>query len=170
MIAAVIFVIFPLCMAIGACSDFFTMTIPNRVSAILIASFIFIAPLAGLPLPVLGTHLLAATAVFGVCFSLFALNIMGGGDAKLLTASSLWFGFNASLLEYLMYVSFFGGVLALIILALRSREHIILASGLPLPHLLFTAKKIPYGIAIGFGGFLAYPYSPLMQLALAHAS
>ncbi len=167
MIEAAIFVVFPLCLAIAAFSDLFTMTIPNRVSAILLGAFILIAPAAGLSLSMIGMHLAISLIVFAGCFTLFALNIMGGGDAKLLTASAVWFGFNSSLIEFLIYVSLFGGVLTILILMLRKQENIILAAGIPVPHLLFTAKKIPYGIAIGFGGFLAYPSSPLMMAALA---
>lgn len=166
MTEAAIFVILPLCLAIAAFSDLFTMTIPNRVSAILLGSFVIVAPLAGLSLTMIGMHLVAGLIVFSVCFTLFALNIMGGGDAKLLTASAVWFGLNMSLLTFAIYVSIFGGLLTLLILMLRKQENAILASGLPLPHLLFTEKKIPYGIAIGLGGFLAYPASPLMQAAL----
>ncbi|CAN7272415.1 prepilin peptidase [Pararhizobium sp. LjRoot255] len=167
MIEAAIFVSLPLCLAVAAFSDLFTMTIPNRVSVILLGTFILVAPLAGLGIATIGMHLLAGVIVFSVCFTLFALNIMGGGDAKLLTASAVWFGFNNSLYEFLLYVSIFGGLLTLLILLMRKQENAILATGLPVPHLLFTAKKIPYGIAIGAGGFLAYPASPLMQAALA---
>jgi prepilin peptidase CpaA len=167
MTEAAIFVILPLCLAIAAFSDLFTMTIPNRVSAILLGAFILVAPLAGLGVAMIGMHLLAGVIVFSVCFTLFALNIMGGGDAKLLTASAVWFGFNNSLFEFVIYVSIFGGLLTLLILMMRKQENAILASGLPVPPLLFTAKKIPYGIAIGLGGFLAYPSSPLMAAALA---
>lgn len=167
MIEAAIFVIFPLCLAIAAFSDLFTLTIPNRVSVILLGAFIVIGPLTGLSLQMIGMHLAAGLIVFAVCFALFAQNIMGGGDAKLLTASAVWFGLNFSLVEFLVYVSFLGGVLTMLILMLRSRESTILASGLPVPHLLFTAKKIPYGIAVALGGFLAYPSSPLMIAALA---
>lgn len=95
---------------------------------------------------------------------------MGGGDAKLLTASAAWFGFNESLVTFLVYVSFFGGFLTLIVLLLRSKENLILAARIPVPRLLLTAKKIPYGIAIALGGFAAYPSSPLMQLAFAQLS
>ena len=164
---AIIFVIAPLCLAIAAICDLLTMTIPNRVPAILLGAFVLVAPLAGLSLPVIGMHLAAGLIVFAVCFALFAMNVMGGGDAKLLTASAVWFGLNFSLTEFLVYVSFFGGVLTILILMLRRSENTILASGLPISHLLFTAKKIPYGIAIGLGGFLAYPSSPLMMAALA---
>lgn len=167
MIEAAIFVIFPLCLAFAAFSDLFTMTIPNRVSAILLGAFLLVAPLAGVGVTAIGMHLAAGAIVFFSCFALFALNIMGGGDAKLLTASAVWFGFNAALFEFIIYVSIFGGLLTLLILALRNHENTILASRLPVPHLLFTAKKVPYGIAIAFGGFCAYPSSPLMQAALA---
>ncbi len=167
MTEAAIFVVFPLCLAIAAFSDLLTMTIPNRVSAILLATFIVVAPLAGLSLTAIGLHLLAGVAVFGVCFGLFAVNVMGGGDAKLLTASAVWFGLTPALVSYLMYVSIFGGVLTLILLALRSRATMIMASGLPVPNHLLTARKVPYGIAIGFAAFVAYPASPLMQAALA---
>ncbi|WEZ84862.1 prepilin peptidase [Rhizobium sp. 32-5/1] len=160
MIEAAIFIILPLCLAIAAFSDLFTMTIPNRVSAIILGAFVLVAPLAGLDLTTIGIHLSAGLAVFVVCFALFALNVMGGGDAKLLTASAVWFGFNNSLIEFLIYVSALGGVLAILVLMMRKQENTILASGLPVPHLLLTAKKIPYGIAIGMGGFFAYPSSP----------
>jgi prepilin peptidase CpaA len=167
MIVAAIFVVFPLCLAMAAFSDFFTMTIPNRVPAILLGSFVLIAPMAGLGLPTIGMHLAAGLIVFATCFALFALNIMGGGDAKLLTASAVWFGLNGSLMEFLIYVSIFGGLLTLLILMMRKQENTILAVGIRVPHLLFTAKKVPYGIAIGLGGYCAYPSSPLMIAALA---
>jgi prepilin peptidase CpaA len=165
---AAVFVIFPLCLAIAAFSDFFTMTIPNRVSAILLGAFIVVGPLAGLGLTDMAYHLAAGVIVFTFCFALFALNIMGGGDAKLLTASAVWFGLTFSLVEYLVYVSFFGGMLTLAILALRSHTNTILASGLPVPDHLMTAKKVPYGIAIGVAAFVAYPSSPLMMAALGN--
>ncbi|MNL68422.1 hypothetical protein D3C87_1931400 [compost metagenome] len=92
---------------------------------------------------------------------------MGGGDAKLLTACAIWFGLTSSLTAFLLYVSIFGGVLTLAVLLLRQQEDTILASGIPFPQLLLTAKKIPYGIAIALGGFAAYPSSPLMEAAFA---
>ncbi|MFC3071729.1 A24 family peptidase [Shinella pollutisoli] len=164
---AVIFVVFPLCLAIAAFSDLFTMTIPNRVSAILLAAFVIVAPLAGLGLAEIAMHLAAGLLVFSVCFAFFALNVMGGGDAKLLTASAVWFGMTFSLVEYLVYVSVFGGVLTLAILALRAHTDAIMASGLRLPDHLLSAKKVPYGVAIGLAAFAAYPSSPLMLAALS---
>ncbi|KRB58567.1 peptidase [Rhizobium sp. Root708] len=166
MTEAAIFLIFPLCLAIAAVSDILTMTIPNRVSIILAAAFVPIAFMAGLPPAAIGMHLLAAAAVFAACFALFALNVMGGGDAKLLTAAALWFGYDPSLAAFVVYVGIIGGAVTLVILGIRMYSDVILATGLPVPHSILTAKKVPYGIAIAIGGFLAFPQSPLFLAAL----
>ncbi|MDM9626911.1 prepilin peptidase [Rhizobium sp. S152] len=166
MIAAAIFVILPLCLAVAAFSDLFTMTIPNRISVIISLAFLIIAPLAGMPLAAISAHLAGALAVFTVCFVLFALNVMGGGDAKLLAATALWFGLDPSLIEFLAYVGIIGGAATLVILMIRSQADAIMAIGLPVPHSILTAKKIPYGIAIAIGGFLAFPSSSLFMMAL----
>ena len=167
MTEAVIFVVFPICLAMAAFTDLFTMTIPNRIPAILIAAFFIIAPFTGLGWAGVGMHLVAALVVFAVCFALFATNVMGGGDAKLLTAAALWFGYNVSLFEFLVYVAYAGGLLTLVILFLRARANTLMAAGVTLPHSLIWAKKVPYGIAIAVGGFLAYPSSSLVTSALA---
>ncbi|HEV7307313.1 prepilin peptidase [Ensifer sp.] len=170
MTEAAIFVIFPFCLGFAAFSDLLTMTIPNRASIILLASFLVVAPLVGLGFSEIGLHLAAAVAVFAVCFCLFATNVMGGGDAKLLTACAIWFGLTPSLAAFLLYVSIFGGALTVGILLLRRQENAILASGIPFPQLLLTARKIPYGVAIALGGFAAYPSSPLVEAAFARLS
>jgi len=166
MVPAAIMVIFPLCMAMAACSDLLTMTIPNRLSIVLIASFIAIAPFAGLSLQAFLLHLGAGGAVFAVCFALFAFGIMGGGDAKILTASAIWFGLDYSLVVYLIWVSVFGGLLSILILMMRSQHNLILAYGIPIPETMLHKKKVPYGIAIGGAAFMAYPSAPLVQSAL----
>lgn len=166
MAQAIIFVVFPLCMAIAACSDFLTMTIPNRVSAILLGAFLIAAPLAGLGLSAIAIHLAAGLLVFSVGFALFALNVMGGGDVKVLSASAIWFGLNASLFEYMIYVSFFGGLLTVAILVLRGNSTQIYASGFPMPAHVLSGNKVPYGIAIGAAAFATYSSSPLMLAAL----
>ncbi|TCL72008.1 prepilin peptidase [Rhizobium sp. BK251] len=166
MISAAVFLIFPLCLAVAAFFDLFTMTIPNRVSLILVAAFLVVAPFLGLGYQVIGMHLLGGLIVLSVCFCLFALNVMGGGDAKLLSAAAVWFGLTSSLLIFLIDVAYVGGALTLLILAVRWRATTILALGLPVPNSILMAKKIPYGIAIAIGGFMAYPNSPLMIAVL----
>lgn len=157
--------IFPLCMSIAAISDLLTMTIPNRVSLALAVSFLVLAPIFGLSFAEVGMHFAGAVLVFLACFALFALNVMGGGDAKLLAAATLWFGFDSSLMEFLVYVAFIGGVVTVLIVLLRSQSAILMAIGLPVPNSLTIAKKIPYGIAIAIGGILAFPSSPLLIAA-----
>jgi len=149
-------------MSLAAISDLLTMTIPNRISLALAIAFLVLAPAFGLPFTQIGMHLAAASVVFAVCFALFALNIMGGGDAKLLAAAALWFGFNLSLVMFLIYVAFIGGIITLLIVWLRSQAGIISAIGLPMPNSLTVAKKIPYGIAIAVGGILAFSSSPIL--------
>ncbi len=166
MLTAAILVIFPLCMAVTIFSDLITMTIPNRVSVILLAGFLVVAAFSGLSLVEIGYHLLAGLTVFAVVFALFAINAMGGGDAKVLTASAVWFGFNSTLIEFVGTVAFFGGILTVIIVLLRSKENLLASVGLPASGHLFHSPRIPYGVAIGIAGFMTYPSSPLMQLVL----
>ncbi|KAA3510977.1 A24 family peptidase [Agrobacterium rosae] len=168
MVAGAIFLIFPMGLALAAISDLFTMTIPNRVSVMLFLSFIFVAPFIGLDWHTLGMNLAGGLIVFSICFALFALNIMGGGDAKLLSVSAIWFGFNVSLALFILSVAVVGGLLTVAILMLRSHSQEIMASGLPIPDSLLVAKKIPYGIAIAIGGLLTYPEAPIVQLAMQH--
>jgi len=165
MFEAAALLVFPLCMSVAAISDLLTMTIPNRVSLVLAVSFIGLALLSGLPLAEIGLHLAGAAIVFFACFALFTLNVMGGGDAKLLAAAALWFGLDPSLLSFVVYVALIGGLITVVIVLLRSQSHIIMAIGLPLPNSLLYAKKIPYGIAIAIGGILAFPASPLVSMA-----
>ncbi|MBU2484920.1 MAG: prepilin peptidase, partial [Alphaproteobacteria bacterium] len=94
MVEASIFVILPLCLAMAAFTDILTMKIPNRVSVVLALSFFAVAPFSGMDLVTFGWSVAAALAVFSGCFALFALNVMGGGDAKILSAAALWYGFN----------------------------------------------------------------------------
>ncbi|MCQ1573755.1 prepilin peptidase [Neorhizobium galegae] len=166
MITLAILTILPLCLAFAAISDLVNMTIPNRVSAVILASFVVLAPFSGLAWPEIGMSLVAGLAVFGVCFGLFALNVMGGGDAKLLTAAAIWFGFNHSLLVFLVTVGYVGGAVTLVFLLLRSQAGSVMAMGIPLPPSLVNAKKIPYGIAIAIAGFLTFEQAPIHLLAM----
>ena len=48
MLEALIFVVFPFCMAFAAVSDMLSMTIAKRVSVLLVAVFAIVAPLTGM--------------------------------------------------------------------------------------------------------------------------
>ena len=121
------------------------------------------APFVGLGLEELGMHLAGAGAVFAVCFGLFVLGVMGGGDAKLLTAIALWFGWSQTLLEFLLLTAVFGMILTLGLI--MARAYVILPPRLAqigwLTHLLHPKTGVPYGLAIAAGALLVYPASSL---------
>jgi prepilin peptidase CpaA len=168
-IAVTALMVMPLCFALAAVSDLCTMTIPNKLPAALILGFLLLAPLLGLGWFDIGMSLAASLAVFVVCFSLFAANVMGGGDAKLLTAAACWFGFGQPLLIFLVATAFLGGLLTIAILMIRAHSNTVLAMGVALPKSLTTANKIPYGIAIAVAGFMTYEHAPIVALAMRSA-
>lgn len=149
--------LFPAVMAFAAASDLLTMTISNRVSLALALGFFLAAFLIGMPYAEMGQHMLAALIVLAVAFACFAFGWIGGGDAKLAAATALWFGFS-HLMDYLLLAAMLGGVLTLVLLALRQWP-------LPLPlarqpwiaRLHAVNSGIPYGIALAIAGLVVYP-------------
>lgn len=166
MSAAFILLVLPIGLALAALTDFLEMKIPNAIPMLLIIAFLLVAPFTGLSLAEFGWHLAAALIVFSTCFFFFALNVMGGGDAKLLTAAALWFGFNHALFEFLVVTAFFGGILTVLIIMLRANWEKFAIIGVPLPQTLMSAKKVPYGIAIGAAGLMTYPHAPIVAAAI----
>ena len=63
MLEALIFVVFPFCMVFAAVSDMLSMTIANRVSVVLVATFAVVAPLTGMDWATYGWHFAAAGLV-----------------------------------------------------------------------------------------------------------
>ncbi len=169
MLEAAIFVIFPFCMAFAAISDMLSMTIANRVSLILIAAFAVVAPLTGMDWATYGWHFAAAGLVLGATFVLFAIGGMGGGDAKLLAATAVWMGFGIRARP----VSGLHG--------LHRRRADRRDPRLPQVAAVAVYRRatcscaispiqtvgIPYGIALGIGGLLAYPELAADDLGVA---
>ena len=171
MLEALIFVVFPFCMVFAAVSDMLSMTIANRVSLVLIVTFAVVAPLTGMDWATYGWHFAAAGLALSVTFAMFAIGGMGGGDAKLIAASSLWMGFNLNLLGYLVVSTMLGGVLTLLILSYRKSPLADLTGrNMFLRHFADRKAGIPYGLALGLGGLMTYPDSPLAQWAIEHIS
>jgi prepilin peptidase CpaA len=167
MIEALIFVVFPFCMAYAAISDMMSMTIANRVSVLMIAVFLVVAPFTGMGLEQIGWHLAAGALMLAVTFGLFALGGMGGGDAKLMTATAVWMGYGLVLVEYLVMSAIFGGVLTLLILLYRKSPLAPVTGAYPvLRHLADQKEGIPYGVALGLGGLAVFPKSPLALWAV----
>jgi prepilin peptidase CpaA len=160
MLEAAVLVVFPFAMLHAAISDMLSMTILNRVSLLLIGTFAVIAPLIGMEPYQILTHVAAFALVLIVCFCLFAAGAMGGGDAKLMAATSLWFGLSMDLVVYLVLSSAIGGLLTLAILRFRGSPIAVFAGQIEFLRKIGDSKeKIPYGIALGIGGLLAFPDS-----------
>jgi prepilin peptidase CpaA len=165
-LASLILMTFPVTMAFAAANDLFTMRIPNRISLALIGGFIAIALLTRMPLETFATHVGIALLVLVATFALFSMNMLGGGDAKLMAAGALWMGAD-HIVEFLAYVTILGGILAVVILGYRN---LVPVNALSLPEwarrLHTTGGGIPYGIAIAAGGLMLFPATELFRLSV----
>jgi prepilin peptidase CpaA len=161
-----VLVVFPALMAYAAFSDLFTMTISNWISVVLIAAFVGIALLAGVPASTILLHLACGLSVLAITFVLFSLGQIGGGDAKFAATTALWLGFE-HLAEFGLVASLLGGVLTLGILAFRRLPLPDWARGRVWIDRLHDAKVgAPYGIALASAGVLLYPESLLFLKTL----
>lgn len=149
--------VFPAAMAFAGAMDLFTMTIPNRISMVLVAVFAALAVINGIPLEKLATHIAAGFLVLVIGFVMFAKGWLGGGDAKLLAATSLWLGFD-HLLPYMLWASVLGGGLALLLLGYRTMLPPRWALGQQWALHLHNGKTgMPYGIALAGAALIIYP-------------
>lgn len=159
--------LFPGLMLFAALSDIMTMTIPNRVSIILIAGFFVMAVWTGMAPSAIGWHVAAGACMLALCFVLFNLGWVGGGDAKLAASTALWFGF-APLADYGVVTAILGGLLTLIIVGLRQIELPNALRGRAwLARLHDSRSGIPYGVALAGAGLAVYPHTAVWLAAVA---
>ncbi|MGE0847000.1 MAG: prepilin peptidase [Flavobacteriaceae bacterium] len=150
----VLLLAFQTAMILAAVSDLFTMTIPNRLTALFAAGFVAVALLSGLPLEAAAFHVACGLAALVAGFALFSFGWIGGGDAKFFAATAMWLG-PSLMLEYAMASAIYGGALTLALLAVRMWP-------LPAPlarqgwiaRLHDRQSGIPYGIALALGGLM----------------
>ena len=139
----------PVILVWAAAVDVLTRAIPNTVVLLLAVCFALFAVAAGMPPTKIGGHMICACVVLVFGFWLFSRSMMGGGDAKLLAAASLWFGFE-TLLPFLAATALAGGVLSLTYLAFS-------AAKVGLGQKASIARTVPYGAAIAAGGLAVIP-------------
>ncbi len=167
MIPTVAMFIFPMLLAFAASSDLLTMRISNRLVIALFVSFFPVALIVGLPLEQIGMHFAAAVLVLVVAFTFFAFGWIGGGDAKLAAATTLWLGFGMTL-PYLVYAGLLGGALTLGILAMRRWPLPRRLAGVTWIDRLHDNKSgVPYGIALAAAGILVYSDTVIFQRLIA---
>lgn len=155
--------VMPVLVIVAGLHDLTTMKIPNWISGLLILGFFPTALLLGLPLSAVGASVGLAVAALLVGAGMFALKWLGGGDAKLLAAVTLWLGLSG-VLPFLLFTAMAGGGLCLLLLLARARLQVYAVNGpVWITRLLAPKGDVPYGVAIAMGALLAYPSSPLVQ-------
>jgi prepilin peptidase CpaA len=163
MLSTIALFVFPVLMAFAASSDLLTMRIANWLVLAIAAAFFAVAIAIGMPLSELGLHAACAVIVLLVGMAFYAFGWIGGGDAKLAAATSLWFGFGLTL-PYLVYAALIGGWLTLMILALRRFPLTPLIARVGWIARLHEQKAgIPYGIALAAAGIITYSNTPIFH-------
>jgi prepilin peptidase CpaA len=136
-------------------------TIPNWIPGVLIAVWIGSAPFLQLGWSGAGVSLLTFAVVLAVGMALWAPGWVGGGDVKLLAAGALWFGWPDAMM-FLLYAMIAGGVLAVVLLALRKLSPVLPVSPDALVKTpLAEGAPAPYAVAIAAGALLVLPQSAI---------
>ena len=157
--------VFAGCLIYAAASDIASLTIPNWLSIALAAAFPPIAFAHGMAPGDIGLHMAFGVAVLAVGFFLFAANIIGGGDAKLLAAAAAWTGFTG-FPTFIVWTAVAGGVLALGLLGARALVKQAEAQPAFVSRLLKHKGGVPYGVAIMAGGLMSLTALPFGFAAL----
>jgi prepilin peptidase CpaA len=155
--------VFPGMMIAAALSDLSTMTIPNRISAVLVLAFFPTALLVGLPPMQAAAHVGVGFAALLIGAGMFALRWIGGGDAKVFAAAGLWLGLDGAP-SFLMWTAVAGGLFAVALLSARDwAQPYAVRAPQWVGRLLTPDGDIPYGVAIAAGALAAFPESVLMR-------
>ncbi len=132
----------------AAVSDIRTRTIPNWTVLAVIGLFV---PWALLNWGPWAEHaLMAGVIALAVGVGLYALGVVGAGDAKLFAAVALFTGLD-HLLTLGLATSLAGGVIAIVSLALRPRRALVMFA---LRGKGDFGRGIPYGVAIAIAAIL----------------
>ena len=134
----------------AAAEDAIRLRISNLIVLLVIVAAVVAAVIAG-PELALWKNLVVFLGLLAIGTPMFAAGKLGGGDVKLLAAVGLWFDFTGAL-WMILAVAIAGGLLALVILILRSfgwseeiRRKVVL---------LRPGGGIPYGVAIAAGALI----------------
>lgn len=129
----------------AGCYDIMRLRIPNLIPLGLLALFA-LEVLLGASSPAPLSHLLAMLLALVILLPLFALDMLGGGDVKLLAAVALWLGMS-KLAPLLILVGIAGGVFALLWLPVRWVVRTRLP-GCRLPASLQARAPLPFALPI----------------------
>lgn len=146
-------IVFSAALVLAAVSDIRRYMIPNRYPAAIVLAYGVYA--AGHPLEQDLGGIAAGVCVLAAGALLFARRIMGGGDVKLLAASTLWAG-PGFMVQFLMFTALAGAVIGVAWLTPLRRlmpaapggENLAAMAGLRAR----LRQPIPFGVAIATGG------------------
>ena len=158
--------VFAALVVVAALKDASSYTIPNWISLALALLFAPSALAAGLGPAQIGVCALVGVGMLVLGVAMFTAGWLGGGDAKLMAAASLWIGLPG-LAPFALYTGLAGGVLALGLLALRSDWVRPFAAVGPawISRLATPGAATPYGVAIAIGALAAFPAGLMMSAA-----
>ncbi len=138
----------------AAVEDAVRLRISNVTVGLVLVAAVVATIMAGIEVR-LWQNLVVFIALLAAGMPMFAAGKLGGGDVKLLAASGLWFDFGGAL-GMLIAVALAGGILALLVLAIRAigwseemRRRVAL---------LRPGGGIPYGVAIAAGALIAMAF------------
>jgi prepilin peptidase CpaA len=153
--------LFPVLMIVPITSDLLSMKIPNWIPATLIAGNLAISLWLRLSWTDVALNVSCGAAVLILSGVLFERGWIGGGDAKLASATAVWIGWG-SILDYGIAAAIIGGLLALVILASRAAAlpRVLAAQGW-IARLHDSKTGVPYGIALAAAGLLQYPHTQI---------
>jgi prepilin peptidase CpaA len=150
------FAFFPTLMALSASMDLLTFTIPNRLCLILAAGYLIFAAVLGVPAVDILLNVSCGLAILVIAFTMFNFGLIGGGDAKLASATAAWLGWT-TIFDYGLAAAVFGGVLTLILLGARLVPLPAAFSRMDWLARLHNANAgVPYGIALAAAGLMQY--------------
>jgi prepilin peptidase CpaA len=142
----------------GAYSDIRSRIIPNWVSVVIAASLLPAALISPSDLSDILIRYGIGLAMLAVCALLFARGMIGGGDAKLLPACSVWMG-PVGIAGFVILTAIMGGVLAVITLTTRKRGT---KGDNNEPRNDKTPQGLPYGVAISLSAILMIVLKPVL--------
>lgn len=152
---------FPIALVWAMLSDLHRFEIPNAVPILLLAAFLVAHLAHGTELIVILRQLGIGAAALALGFALFAFGVVGGGDVKLVAAVLPWLA-PSQLPSFLFWMAMVGGLLGLLILALRRAPLAPEIFGKLWLQRLRDGGKIPYGLAIGCAGLITFANIPLL--------
>ena len=145
-------------LAIASISDIRDRRIPNWTVLATAALFVPWAFVGG-DVSILGS-LAGASIVFAIGLALYVFRVVGAGDTKLITATSLFVGWG-QLFPFLVLVALAGGVIAVVSLSMRPVRALVMFQ---MRGKGDFGRGVPYGVAIAIATIAILSWPPLGRM------